>query len=156
MVKICNAHRLGVPYEYIVHNLGCMKPLFYLLLVVITLCSSQRTFAGFILKRPVATESKNITAGNATYNEAAKHPNVLPIAYNPYKKNDWYGVAAIISGLLGLFIPGVNFLAILFGVLGMGRGCKAQGLAIAGFVIGVLEMVVFLLASSTVLALILF
>ncbi len=75
--------------------------------------------------------------------------------YHMYKTNEWYGIAAISCGVLGLLIPGINLVAILFGLLGMGRGCKAQGLAVTGFVMGVLELVLFLILQTVFISLIL-
>ena len=75
--------------------------------------------------------------------------------YHPIRPGDWYGIAAIGCGVIGLLVPGVNLLALLFGVLGLGRGCKTKGLAIAGFIMGILELIVFLLLGTTVISLIL-
>ena len=75
--------------------------------------------------------------------------------YRTARLSEWVGIAALGCGLLGLLLPGLNLLAILFGVLGMGRGCKVQGLAVTGFILGVVELVLYLLAGVTVLSLIL-
>jgi len=75
--------------------------------------------------------------------------------YHMYKTNEWFGIAAIGCGIIGLLVPGVNLLAILFGLLGMGRGCKAQGLAVTGFVMGVLELALFLILQTVFISLIL-
>ncbi|MES2704733.1 MAG: DUF4190 domain-containing protein [Bacteroidota bacterium] len=72
-----------------------------------------------------------------------------------YRQSEWVGIAALVCGIVGLFVPGVNFLAILFGVLGLGRGAKVKGLAIAGFVMGILELILFLVAGATFVSLIL-
>ncbi len=127
-----------------------------ILLVMAMFCFSENSFAGFVVHKQEVAIAGNAKMVNNNSRVGALQSVYPKMLYNNYTKNQWYGIAAIITGLLGLFIPGVNFLAILFGVLGMGRGCKAQGLAIAGFVLGVIALIVFLLTSSVFLSLILF
>lgn len=127
-----------------------------ILLVIAMFCSSANSFAGFVVKKQEVAIGGNLRLANGDSNAGVQQLVYPKMLYNNYTQNQWYGIAAIVTGLLGLFIPGVNFLAILFGVLGMARGCKAQGLAIAGFVLGVIALIVFLLTSSVFLSLILF
>jgi len=148
-----------------------MKYSLYLLLVFSLLfCAAGDARAGFIIKKHAATESvttvrsltnataATVVAGNA---EHGSHLfNIIKKVTHPLmgyrnRPSEWVGIAAMLTGVIGLFVPGVNFLAILFGVLGMGRNCRTRGLAVAGFVLGVLELILFLLIGSTFVSLIL-
>ena len=139
-----------------------------LLALVSVLCLlfvAPAAHAGFVVERSANTvvAQRVLTNAKATTNKEkaagfiAKVNNALSFLhpYRTAKASEWVGIAAIGFGLLGLLVPGVNLLAILFGVLGMGRGCKVQGLAVTGFVLGVVELILYLIAGVTVLSLIL-
>ncbi len=148
-------------------NQNFMKQRLYLLLLLLILTGScQDAFAGFAVRKS-SIHSVNqgavsgITSVAGSRLTEAKQSMLQKLArpympYNRYRQNQWYGIASMVAATLGLFIPGVYLLAILFGVLGMGRKCRAQGLAVAGFVIGMLELALFLITSSVFLSLILF
>jgi hypothetical protein len=136
-----------------------------IILVLLLFCGVEQVQAGFLVRKsgsyPVAehtTGKQNIGANARAYSHLKRlsskaHP---AMRYNPYRQNQWFGIAAIIAGTLGFFIPGMYLLAMLFGLLGIGRKCKAQGLAIAGLALGLAELGLFLLTGSVFLALILF
>ncbi len=140
--------------------------LFALVSVLCLLCVSPALHAGFVVKKSsVAHDAAThiyTNAGTATHSEKTSgfitKVNKALSFLHPYrtaKATEWVGIAALGCGLIGLLVPGLNLLAILFGVLGMGRGCKVQGLAVTGFILGVIELVLYLLAGVTVLSLIL-
>jgi hypothetical protein len=148
-----------------------MKQFVRSLLIFIFLCTVVNTAqAGFWVKTHTAATTTSTTA-NARATELvtrlAKNSNVSteqmnqavkklsPRMYHNYRQSEWISIAALVFGLLGLFVPGVNFLAILFGVLGLGRGSKVRGLAMAGFILGILELILFLIAGTTFLSYIL-
>ena len=141
--------------------------LFIFLSFIILCCTAQNASAGFWVKKQSSLPAL-VVAASSGHNQSvinkeshstllSKISHLVPPAlyHNPYKKNEWYGIAAIGSGLLGLFIPGLCFAAMLFGLLGMGRGCQQQGLAVAGFVMGILELALYLIVGATALSLIL-
>ena len=151
-----------------------MKNKLLVVLVLLLLYISPAAHAGFVVKkaslsgRQVSLSSHAIAVKSRVNNvkiEAREkshsffeHINNRLSFLHPYrlhKENEWFGLAAIGCGIIGLLVPGVNFLAILFGVLGMGRGCKVQGLAVAGFVMGVLELALFLILQTVFISLIL-
>lgn len=126
--------------------------------------------AGFVVKKTVLATGIVRETANAKASQKGKintfitnlhrhmsifHPGREYRPYHPIRPCDWYGIAAIGAGVIGLLVPGVNLLAILFGALGMGRRCGQQGLSIAGFVMGILELVLFLIAGTVLVSLIL-
>ena len=144
-----------------------MKNKLLVVLVLLLLYISPAAHAGFVVKK-VSFSSGAVAVKSSVNNvkiEAREkshsffeHINNRLSFLHPYrlhKENEWFGLAAIGCGIVGLLVPGVNFLAILFGVLGMGRGCKVQGLAVAGFVMGVLELALFLILQTVFISLIL-
>ena len=148
-----------------------MKYSLYSLLIIIFLFSIPGTaHAGFVIKNhsavtamPASKASLTNAATPSAINNGEHHSRLyntiqqlthLRMAYHR-RPSEWVGIVALLSGVLGLFVPGINFLAILFGVLGMGRKCNAKGLAVAGFILGMLELLVFLIAGGTILSFIL-
>ena len=144
-----------------------MKNKLLVIRVLLLLCIAPAAQAGFLVKKtPVISGCAAMCAAKNATTVAGKEKHIGLFAklnnrlgiLHPYefrKKNEWVGIAAIGCGIIGLIVPGVNFLAILFGVLGMGRGCKVQGLAVAGFIMGVLELLLFLLIQTVFISLIL-
>jgi hypothetical protein len=155
-------------YLFLVRNNdNCMKNKLLVVWVLLFLFGSYAADAGFLVKKTsfisgsvvVKSEVSNIKTttrekGTTFLMKVNEHLSFLH-PYKLHKENEWFGLAAIGSGIIGLLVPGVNLLAILFGILGMGRGCKAQGLAVAGFVLGILELALFLILDTVFISLIL-
>ena len=140
--------------------------LFALVSVLCLLCVSPELHAGFVVKRSSVIHeaaTRTFTNASATVHKEktsgfiAKVNKALSFLhpYRTARASEWVGIAAMGCGIIGLLVPGVNLLAILFGVLGMGRGFKVQGLAVTGFILGVAELALYLIAVVTVLSLIL-
>ena len=142
-----------------------MKHILFIVLVLSMLCIAPCTQAGFLVKKIKTANNcvvhmqvrSEISTHNKHANFLSKLNDHLRILrpYRLHKQCEWVGIAAIACGIIGLFVPGPNLLAILFGVLGMGRGCKVEGLAITGFIMGMLELILFLLAQTVLVSLIL-
>ena len=145
-----------------------MKYSLYLLLIITFLfCTAGNVHAGFVIKNHTAVSAianSTTSAAAATILNNEDHHSRLfntikkfshPFA--PYRRqpSEWVGIVAMLFGVLGLLVPGVNFLAILLGALGMGRKCKTKGLAVAGFTLGMLELLFFLIFGGTIVSLIL-
>jgi hypothetical protein len=54
-----------------------------------------------------------------------------------------WGIVAICCGVLGLFIPFLGIPALIFGAMGLKK--KMKGLAIAGLILGLIEVIILLL-----------
>ena len=140
-----------------------------LISVLFLMFTSPAAHAGFVIPKTAATEQSStaaqvFTSANvseakkekaSTFNALVSKMTSFPKPYRVAKMSEWIGIAALGAGIIGLIVPGVNLLAITLGALGLGRGCKAQGLATAGFILGILELILFLLAGVTVVSLIL-
>lgn len=141
-----------------------------LLLLTVLFCGTPDARAGFWVKKHATTEVAAITGksvvvtGNTAAGSAAHkgiigriHRAVMPFSLpNGYSRpNGWFGPVALACGVLGLLIPGMNFAAILFGVLGMGRRSTMKGMAVAGFALGLIELAIFLIAQTVFISLIL-
>lgn len=139
--------------------------------LALSLFSLAPAHAGFFIPKNTAVNSVQPvqastasapTASSVTYSNDLQISDPFSRGTNfprPYHrhhaKNQWYGIVALGCGLLGLIFPGLNFAAILFGVLGIGRKSEAKGLAIAGLVLGLLELAIFLIAGTVFVSLIL-
>lgn len=117
------------------------------LLIAFVFVGSGKADAAFVVRQHTSVASIAVPE---------KRVVSIPDDRYTYHRSDWHGIAALIAGLLGTFIPHMYLLAILFGILGMSRRCKAHGLAVAGFIIGLAELALFLLTSSVVLSFIFF
>jgi hypothetical protein len=64
------------------------------------------------------------------------------------KKGNGFGIAALSCSLVGLAYPILGILGIIFGAIGMSKNRKLRGLGIAGFVLGIIDLLsVFLIAA---------
>lgn len=147
---------------FLCHNHYCyMKRIVrYLFILVVLFSTVTPASAGFWVK--AASHASATTAASATsvssvlqHSKAAEIIRPAANVFSPkyyqrsYRQSEWVSIAAFVCGMVGLLVPGVNFLAMLFGVLAMGRGGNVKGLAIAGFILGLLELILFLITMST-------
>ena len=131
-----------------------------LLCSLFLLLATPAARAAFLIKKVSVVHANSISqtatkGGKINFFSKLDKYKTLLHPYQYRKPGEWVGIAAVGCGVLGILVPGVNLLAILFGVLGMGRGCKVEGLAIAGFVMGVLELILYLLIQAAFVSLIL-
>jgi hypothetical protein len=155
-------------YFYLRYVKTIMKnSLLYLIITALLFFTVTPAFAGFWVKKTasVVTAGANTTSSGETQTGAGKilsnyrlqkkvYPNRYRYRDRTYKQGQWIAIVAFSCGVLGLFIPGLNFAAILFGLLGIGKGSKLKGLAVAGFILGVLELLLFLIAGTVFISLI--
>ena len=82
----------------------------------------------------------------------AVHPDGDDIKVVHKKKIGWLGIVSISSGLIGLIVGAIPFgiAAMAFGIVGVaGKRMKLKGLAIAGLILGAIDIIVgiFLVAA---------
>ncbi len=114
-----------------------MKNLLFCLLSFVFLFSVlPSAHAGFVVKKNAVaaittnTGNSRVTVGTEIAQKAS-HPIYQRVAYR-----GWQGIFALACGVAGFFWGGFALLAVLFGLMGMGRRHRNSSLAIAGFVLG--------------------
>lgn len=127
-----------------------------ILLIINLLFAPQPAHAGFIMKHNAVVINNTVSAletrsivpeqKNSTEHFPAKN-------YSCFNRVSWVGYAALMSAVVGLFVPAFSIITILFGILGMTRGCRADRLATLAMIAGIGELVLFLLTNSAVLVL---
>jgi len=114
-----------------------MKNMLLCLLSVVFLLSVTPAQAGFVVKKHVATAISTNTNNSRVSAAAGNLKSVLshPI-YQRARYAGWQGIFAMICGIAGFFWGGFALLAILFGIMGIGRRHRNSALAIVGLVLG--------------------
>lgn len=142
-----------------------MKQLSVILLALTLLFATPATFAGMATRKATATESvtghANISGSGMQLISAEKLVSILHLSAPDGKHHDrprdtsgWEGIVALCCGILGLFTGIMAIPAIIFGALGLARGKKNQGMAIAGLVLGILVLLIvalFIVAIASVI-----
>jgi hypothetical protein len=115
-----------------------MKNVLLCLLSVVLLFSAMPAAqAGFVIEKEALTaisakaNSSTTTATAASVKSSVSHP-----IYQRARYAGWQGIFALICGIAGFFWGGFALLAILFGIMGIGRRHRNSALAIAGLVLG--------------------
>jgi hypothetical protein len=140
--------------------------LLYLIIIALLFFTVTPASAGFWVKKTAPLTHTEVATTTTTESQtgvakaARKYhtpSKLFPKRYiyrdRSYRQGEWIGIVAFSCGVLGLFIPGLNFAAILFGLLGIGKGSKLKGLAVAGFILGVIELLIFLIYGTVVASL---
>jgi hypothetical protein len=144
----------------------CMKyRSVYILFVAFLLFCKPAAFAAYRSKKAVTTAHvSQVSVGSYAVSAQAEKVFHKLSSHRPWpgffgqreRPAEWMGIVAFGSGFLGLFLPGLNFAAILFGILGLHKGTRYRGLAVAGLILGILELFLFVFFETTFGALIVF
>lgn len=130
-----------------------------ILLLIGALCitTPQVSYAAFPVKSNSVAAQKT-TNENVLKDAALLQENQVMAPAMPHKSNldaqkgNGFGIAALSCALVGARVPFFGILAIVFGAIGMGKNRSLRGLAIAGFVLGILELIISVLALIFILA----
>jgi len=138
-----------------------MRQLSVILLALTLLFATPASFAGMATRktttRECATRHANISDNGKQLISAEKLISILhlPTGHDgkhhdrPRDTSGWEGIVSLCCGVLAFFTVGITAIpAIIFGALGLGKGKKNHGLAIAGLVLGIL--MVFIVAIAIV------
>lgn len=117
--------------------------------------TSAAAHAGFRIKKntvviesaTAATDGANIAITTQKHSESKQEgENQNQRQKRKPSESGWEGIAALVCA-----VAGIGVLGIIFGAIGMGKGHKHRGMAIAGFVIGLVQ-VFFIALIITILA----
>ena len=147
------------------------KKLLTLLLALFVLVSSVTGYAALPVKQKPAISAAAVAADQTATTKTTSHwahllatPHRIigqmkaRLHYNDFaaqkNKPGWPGIVALVTGILGLFsiwllIP-FSLAAMIFGIVGLNRRYKNQGLALAGLILGAVELAIFLIVLIVV------
>jgi hypothetical protein len=135
-----------------------MKNKIVLLLIgALWIITPQVSYAAFPVKSNSVAEQKTITENVHKDAELLQEKQVMAPALrnknnSDTQKGNGFGIAALSCALVGMRVPFFGVLAIIFGAIGMSKNRSLRGLAIAGFVLGILELIISVLALIIILA----
>lgn len=75
------------------------------------------------------------------------YPQPVPLGH----PTNGMAIASLVLGILGLFLPGLGILALIFGGIGISKanqGAGGKGMAVAGLVLGILGTLVLLYVAG--------
>lgn len=105
------------------------------------------------LNRKAITSLASLNTERHLLRRAASRLNVPADSYAP---TDWASIVALVTGILGLFVPFFWILGIVFGAIGMKRtkdgSLRGRGMAVAGFVCGLVTPLLLILLLGVVFA----
>ena len=107
--------------------------------------------------RKLNRRALSLVAGPASEKKLFRRANPLMAASEDGEGGlDWASVVALVTGILGFVVPGSWLLAIIFGAIGMKRtkdgSLRGRGMAVAGFVLGLVVPLVVLLLIGLIFA----
>ncbi len=126
---------------------------FVLFLSVLLLAWVAPVKAGFVIK-PVHAGQKSLStlSQGVAKSTTVKSPKRVA-ALSCFNRVSWVGYATLVAAIAGLFVPAMSIIAILLGIIGMTRGCRADRLATIAMMAGVGELIYFLATNAALLSL---
>jgi len=125
---------------------------FLLFLSVVLLAWVAPAKAGFVIKPVYASETIMSTLSqNVKKSTTGKSP-VQVSALSCFNRVSWVGYATLVAAIAGLFVPAMSFIAILLGIIGITRGCRADRLATIAMIAGIGELIYFLATNAALLS----
>ncbi len=125
---------------------------FVLFLSVVLLAWVDPAKAGFVIKPVHVSETSLSTLSqNVTKSTTVKSPLQVN-ALSCFNRVSWVGYATLVAAIAGLFVPAMSIIAILLGIIGMTRGCRADRLATIAMIAGIGELIYFLATNAALLS----
>lgn len=108
--------------------------------------------AGFVIK-PVSASEKSLSTlpQNVAKSTTVKRP-LQVTTLSCFNRVSWVGYATLVAAIAGLFVPAMSIIAILLGIIGMTRGCRADRLATIAMIAGIGELIYFLATNAALLS----
>jgi hypothetical protein len=127
--------------------------------MLLSLCISIDTNAAFRIKKSVIAEAPAVVAQTPGYKPVISKKEQRRETISTLKRlmawegnghhqghhssSGWEGIVALVCGILGVFTGYLAIPAIIFGAIGMGKGHRNSGLALAGFILGIVTVVIY-------------
>lgn len=108
--------------------------------------------AGFMIKPPTVASGNTVALSQGYANNTIVD---LPVQLNSlscFNRVSWVGYATLVAAIAGLFVPAMSIIAILLGIIGMTRGCRADRLATIAMIAGIGELIYFLATNAALLS----
>ena len=112
---------------------------------------AQPVRAGFVIKPAQVTMPDVSVATEVVEQKINIEMPVSGSSLSCFNRVSWVGYATLVAAIAGLFIPAMSIIAILLGIIGMTRGCRADRLATIAMIAGIGELIYFLATNMALL-----
>lgn len=123
-----------------------------LFISIILLAFVMPANAGFVIKPVRGSENSTVTLSQYETKNGAVNIPAKVNSLSCFNRVSWVGYATLVAAIVGLFVPAMSIIAILLGVIGMTRGCRADRLATIAMIAGIGELIYFLATNAALLA----
>ncbi|MBL7692968.1 MAG: hypothetical protein JNM41_15345 [Flavipsychrobacter sp.] len=123
-----------------------------LILSVVLLMLAMPARAGFMIKPPAVASPNTVEISQVYANKTVVDFPVQVNSFSCFNRVSWVGYATLVAAIVGLFVPAMSIIAILLGVIGMTRGCRADRLATIAMIAGIGELIYFLATNAALLS----
>ena len=103
--------------------------------IIMLLSFSSMTYASFPVTEQESDQSIKQSTEEKSFLADLKLPNFAPVSSD----GPAFGIVALCCGVVGLVFPVLGIPAIVFGAMGLKRA--GRGMAIAGLVLGIIEII---------------
>ncbi len=125
---------------------------FLLVLLILLLAFEMPANAGFVIKPIHSSEHSAVASSQIETKSGAVNIPVQVSSLSCFNRVSWVGYATLAAAIAGLFVPAMSIIAILLGIIGMTRGCRADRLATIAMVAGIGELIYFLATNAALLS----
>ncbi len=108
--------------------------------------------AGFVIKPIHSSKHSAVASSQIETKSGAVNIPVQVSSLSCFNRVSWVGYATLAAAIAGLFVPAMSIIAILLGIIGMTRGCRADRLATIAMVAGIGELIYFLATNAALLS----
>lgn len=123
-----------------------------LFLSIVLLVAAMPARAGFMIKPSAVTSGNTFALSKGDANNTTVDLPVQVNSLSCFNRVSWVGYATLAAAIAGLFVPAMSIIAILLGITGMTRGCRADRLATIAMIAGIGELIYFLATNAALLS----
>lgn len=123
-----------------------------LFLSIVLLVAAMPARAGFMIKPSAVTSGNTLALSKGDANNTIVDLPVQVNSLSCFNRVSWVGYATLAAVIAGLFVPAMSIIAILLGIIGMTRSCRADRLATIAMIAGIGELIYFLATNAALLS----